>query len=70
LKHEELLQEVEGLLSPDSNAMKANSAKLLYVLLKEIPREEGFNCAQGCCPSSMPIDSTMGGDADPLSKEF
>jgi len=50
--------------------MKAHSAKLLHVLLKAIPIEEGFNCSQGCCPSSMSIDSTMGDDAGPLSKEL
>jgi len=53
-----------------SNAMKAHSAKLLHVLLKAIPIEEGFNCSQGCCSFSIPIDSTMGDDADPLSKEL
>jgi hypothetical protein len=51
--------------------MKAHSAKLLHVLLKAIiPIEKGFNCSQRCCPSSIPIDSTMGDDADPLSKEL
>jgi hypothetical protein len=50
--------------------MKAHSAKLLHVLLKAMPIEEDFNCSQGCCPSSMPIDSTMSDDADSLSKEL
>jgi hypothetical protein len=51
--------------------MKAHSAKLLHVLLKAITIEEDFNCSQGCCcTSSMPIDSTMSDDADPLSKEL
>jgi hypothetical protein len=50
--------------------MEAHSAKLLHVLFKAIPIEESFNCSQGCCPSSMHIDSTMSDDADPLSKEL
>jgi hypothetical protein len=50
--------------------MKAHLAKLLHILLKAIPIEEGFNCSQGCCPFSMPIDSTMGDEADSLSKEL
>jgi hypothetical protein len=70
LKHEEVLREVEELLSPDFQCNEGPFGKLFHVLLKAIPIEEDFNCSQGCCPSSMLIDSTVSDDADPLSKEL